>query len=190
MPGAIEVMPLSADGAAAMRGLYAEWEAAAEQAEAEAAATAGEAAGEEAALDAAIATGTATFAAGAAAVIVVLAISATAFVIAKGISDDNGKRGAYTKNFADTASQKYPHYNVVICHPNHTVSPPPGKGSYVIHQHVELGMTVGTCGYDIYFSRKGKAFKFVNQGDGGFINWAFNGEFARNGGTLTASQHG
>src|SRR5271166_5628069 len=106
MPGAIEVMPLSADGATAMRGLYAEWETPAEQAEAEAAATAGEAAGEEAALDAAIATGTATFAAGAAAVIVVLAISAAAFVIAKGISDDNGKREAYTKNFADTASQK------------------------------------------------------------------------------------
>ena len=189
MPGEIGIMPLSAAGQEANRNLYAEWEAFAQQAEAEAAETAGEAAAEEAVLDAAIATGTASFAAGAAAVVVVLAISAAAFVIAKKISDDNGKRGAYTENFADTASQKYPHYNVVICHPNHTVSPAPGKGSYVIHQHVELGMTVGTCGYDIYFSRKGKAFKFVNQGDGGFINWAFNGEFTRNGGTLTASQH-
>jgi hypothetical protein len=89
---------------------------------------------------------------------------------------------AYTQQFVQQASQKYPGYNVVICHPKHRVS---GAN---IHQHHELPMTVGTCGYDIYFSRKGKPFTFVNEGDGGFINWAFNGEFNRNGNTLVATQ--
>jgi hypothetical protein len=50
-------------------------------------------------------------------------------------------------------------------------------------------MTVGTCGYDAYFSPKGKPFSFQNQGDGGFINWAFDGEFNRNGNQLTAIEH-
>jgi len=70
------------------------------------------------------------------------------------INDDNGKRGAYTQQFVQEASKKCPRYNVVICHPNHTVSS--DTGSYVLHQHLELGMTVGTCGYDVYFAPKGK----------------------------------
>jgi hypothetical protein len=115
--------------------------------------------------------------------IVVLAGEVAAFAAKFFINNDNKKREAYTQQFVQQASQKYPRYNVVICHPNHRVS------GATIHQHYELPMTLGTCGYDIYFSQKGKQFTFVNQGDGGFINWAFNGEFNRNGNTLTAIQH-
>jgi hypothetical protein len=115
--------------------------------------------------------------------IVVLAGEVAAFAAKFFINNDNKKREAYTQQFVQQAGQKYPGYNVVICHPGHRVS---GAN---IHQHYELPMTVGTCGYDIYFSKKGKQFTFVNQGDGGFINWAFNGEFNRNGNTLTAIQH-
>jgi hypothetical protein len=98
--------------------------------------------------------------------------------------NDNDKRTAFTQQFVQQASGQYPDYNVVICHPQHQAN-----GPQVIHQHYELGMTVGTCGYDVYFSKKGQAFTFNNQGDGGFINWAFEGEFDRNGNQLTAKQH-
>jgi hypothetical protein len=167
MPEGISAtMPLSAgeSSQSAIRRLQAQWEAELAQVDQAAAEAAEAGAGEEAAFDAAVAAGTASFLTGAVALLAILGTSVAAAIIAKEISGDNAKREAYTKTFADTASQKYPHYNVVICHPNHTVSPPPGKGSYVIHQHFELGMSVGTCGYDVYFSRKGKAFTFINQG--------------------------
>ena len=99
------------------------------------------------------------------------------------IGNDNGKREAFTKGFVEHASQLYPNYNVVVVHVTHRV-----EGDYT-HQHYELPMTVGTCGYEIYFSQMGRPFTFVLEGDGGFINWAFSGEFTRNGGTLTAAVH-
>jgi len=114
--------------------------------------------------------------------ILALAGEAAVFAAKLAINNDDKKREAYTQQFVQQASQKYPGYNVVICHPKHRIS---GAN---IHQHHELPMTVGTCGYDIYFSQKGKPFTFVNEGDGGFINWAFNGEFNRNGNTLAATQ--
>jgi hypothetical protein len=84
-------------------------------------------------------------------------------------SDDNNKREQYTQQFVEQARAQFPYYNVVIIHPPHI---PLGKW---IHQYYELPMTVGTCGYDVYFSRSGDPFGLVNEGDGGYINWAFSG---------------
>jgi hypothetical protein len=126
----------------------------------------------------------------AAPILALIAVTAAGIVIPLKINDDNKKREQYTQSFVNQASKSYPQWNVVICHPGHTATPnEKSPNTYVRHQHLELGMTVGTCGYDVYFSPKGKAFQFVNQGDGGFINWAFSGEFSRNGNTITASQH-
>jgi hypothetical protein len=97
------------------------------------------------------------------------------------IGDDNRKREAYTQHFVQQASQQFPNCNVVVCHPQHKVN-----GPHYIHQHFELGMTVGTCGYDAYISPMGQPFVFANQGDGGYLNWAYLGRFNRNGNTLTA----
>lgn len=106
--------------------------------------------------------------------------------IQKAQGNDNAKRSAFTQQFVQQASQQYPGYNVVICHNQCVVN-----GPQVVHQHYELGMTVGTCGYDVFFSPKGKEFTFTNLGDGGFINWAYEGEFDRpgNGNQLVARQH-
>jgi hypothetical protein len=41
--------------------------------------------------------------------------------------------------------------------------------------------------YEVYFSPKGQPFEFVLEGDGGFINWAYIGNFNRNDHTLTAT---
>jgi hypothetical protein len=106
---------------------------------------------------------------------------ASAAVVGVIINNDNNKREAYTQQFVQQASKQFPNYNIVICHPQHSVT-----GPHVVHQHHELGMTVGTCGYDSYCSPKGQPFTFDNQGDGGFLNWAYVGAFSRNGNTLTA----
>jgi hypothetical protein len=121
-------------------------------------------------------------------VIVGVAAIAVAVVIVAAISADDDKRAKFTLQFVTAASKKFPNHNVVICHTNHTVTPNENApGTYVRHKHIELGMTVGTCGYDAYFSPMGKPFKFVNQGDGGYINWAYYGQFTRDGNTITAT---
>ena len=96
--------------------------------------------------------------------------------------DDNAKREAFTQQYISNINQQYPNYNAVISHNGGTV-----EGNNVVHQHVELGMAVGTCGYEVYLSPKGQHFKFVRNGDGGFINWAYGGDFNRDGSTITAN---
>jgi hypothetical protein len=95
--------------------------------------------------------------------------------------NDTQKREAFTKGFVSQASQQYPNYNVVISHNGGDV-----WGAGVVHQHVEVPMTAGTVGYEAYFAPKGQPFKFVRKGDGGYINWAFQGNFQHNGATITA----
>ena len=112
-----------------------------------------------------------------------VAIGLTAAAVVGGIiNNDNNKREAYTQQFIQQASKQFPNCNWVICHPQHSVT-----GPHVVHQHHELGMTVGTCGYDSYCSPKGQPFTFNNQGDGGYLNWAYAGKFSRNGNKLTAA---
>ena len=124
------------------------------------------------------------------AVVVGVAAIAAAVVIMAAISADDDKRGKFTLQFVTSSSKKFPQWNVVICHPGQKVTPDQNApNSYVRHRHIELGMSVGTCGYDVYYSPMGKPFQFVNQGDGGYINWAYYGQFTRNGNTITATQH-
>lgn len=110
-----------------------------------------------------------------------LALGVTSFVKTLQASD-NDKRAAFTQRMVAELSQKYPSYNFVITH--HRSSKAEGPG--VVHDHVELPMAVGSCGYEIFASPKGQSFKFVLNGDGGYINWAFGGDLNRNGNTLTA----
>jgi hypothetical protein len=111
-----------------------------------------------------------------------VAIGATVAGVVLAINNDKDKREAYTQQFVAQASKQYPNCNHVVCHPQHRVA-----GPQVVHMHYELGMTVGTCGYDIYSSPMGQPFIFENQGDGGYLNWAYAGQFSRNGNTLTAA---
>ncbi|MBW4608159.1 MAG: hypothetical protein KME22_13285 [Hassallia sp. WJT32-NPBG1] len=115
-----------------------------------------------------------------------LGIAGLAFGIASFVKtlqgNDNDKRAAFTQRTIAELSQKYPGYNFVITH--HKGSKAEGPG--VRHDHVELPMAVGSCGYEIFGSPKGQPFKFVLNGDGGYINWAFSGDFNRDGNTLTA----
>jgi hypothetical protein len=96
--------------------------------------------------------------------------------------NDNDKRSAFTQRMIAELSQNFPDENFVITHHRSSTA----EGPCVTHQHVELPMIVGTCGYEIFASPKGQPFRFELNGDGGYINWAFGGEFHRDGNTLTA----
>ncbi len=86
------------------------------------------------------------------------------------ISEDDPKRERFTQEFVKKAREDYPDYNVVLIHPEHKT-----EGTS-IHQHHELQISLGrTIGYEIYFSKKGDSFSLENLGDGGFINWAYDG---------------
>src|SRR4051794_14725716 len=95
------------------------------------------------------------------------------------LKNDGEKREAFTQEFAKKAREQYPNYNVVIIHTPHD------REGVWIHQHHELPMTVGTCGYEVYFSRIGDPFSLTNNGDGGYINWAFIG-YNRDGNRISA----
>jgi hypothetical protein len=86
------------------------------------------------------------------------------------IAEDDPKRERFTQDFVKKAKEDFPDYNVVIIHTKHN-----REGNF-IHQHYELPISLGrTIGYEIYFSKKGDPFSLENLGDGGFINWAFDG---------------
>jgi hypothetical protein len=95
---------------------------------------------------------------------------------------DNAKRAEFTKRMIDELNREYPGYNAVITHHKSSKA----EGPSVIHDHVELPMSIGTKGYEVFLSPKGQPFKFVLNGDGGYINWAYGGDFHRDHHTLTA----
>jgi hypothetical protein len=103
-------------------------------------------------------------------------------LITKIKGDDNKKRAAFTQQTIADLAKKYKNYNFVITHHQGSKA----EGPSVAHRHIELPMAVGSAGYEIFGSPKGKPFKFLLNGDGGNINWAFRGDFNRDGNNLTA----
>ena len=110
----------------------------------------------------------------------IVVIAQVVLTIAKGVHEwvaairaDNEKREAFTSAYVKEAVRQYPNYNVAIIHTNHGVA-----GNYV-KAHYELPMTFGTCGYEIYFALRGDTFALTNNGDGGYLNWAYKGQFKR-----------
>ncbi|MDZ8032650.1 hypothetical protein [Nostoc sp. DedSLP04] len=88
------------------------------------------------------------------------------------ISFEHDKRER--EKFTMQSVAQYPDDNVVISHNGGKIS-----GNYVTHEHLELRVSNGIIGYERYRSPKGKPFEFVRNGDGGYINWAYCGEFTR-----------
>ena len=113
----------------------------------------------------------------------ILGIGAITFAVVHSLQgDDNQKRSDFTGRMIEELNREYPDYNAVITHHGGSTAEGPG----VVHDHVELPMAVGSCGYEVFLSPKGQPFKFVLNGDGGFINWAYGGDFNRDDNTLTA----
>jgi hypothetical protein len=119
------------------------------------------------------------------AVAIVAIVTKIASRIAQSVAEDKKKRAEFTRQFVEESARKYPGYNVVLIHTRHETT---GKH---IHNHVEVDINIGgTIGYEIYYSRKGQPFTLTNKGDGGFLNWAYNGEFERKDMTISAAVHG
>ena len=98
------------------------------------------------------------------------------------IAELDNKRTQFTQTFVAEARKRYPDYNVVIIHTEHN------REGIFIHQHEELYFLadIKSIGYEIYFSKIGDPFWLENLGDGGYINWAYDGYFERDGNRITA----
>jgi len=105
--------------------------------------------------------------------IVIFAIVAFVTVSIVWEQDDDPKRKMYTQETVSNATSQYPKFNWVICHSPYTTAFDGVEGTDWGHTHHELGISFGrSIGYGFYWAKSGT---FYRQGDGGFINWAYNG---------------
>ncbi|KIK00189.1 hypothetical protein K443DRAFT_615903 [Laccaria amethystina LaAM-08-1] len=88
------------------------------------------------------------------------------------INQDNTLRDQFTQNTVSQSGQQWPGFNWVICHTDHTTAFDGVQGTDWGHSHHELGLNFGSMGYELYWFRSGT---FTRKGDGGYINWAYEG---------------
>ncbi|KIY63015.1 hypothetical protein CYLTODRAFT_382885 [Cylindrobasidium torrendii FP15055 ss-10] len=103
-----------------------------------------------------------------------------------GHSADDTARANTVKNVRDGLADEYKR-NVVVCHTDHEAHWDGVQGVDWYHEHFEVDIQIGgTIGYEVYVAKGGT---FKRKGDGGEINWGWNGVLARdseeNGSKLT-----
>ncbi|KAJ3536799.1 hypothetical protein NMY22_g5876 [Coprinellus aureogranulatus] len=82
-------------------------------------------------------------------------------------------RDLFAKETVAYGRKQWPEYNWIICHPAHSYIWDGVQGQTWDHWHYELDVYgAGTIGYELYWTKGGF---FSLNGDGGFINWAYNG---------------
>ena len=86
-------------------------------------------------------------------------------------NSQNVNREEATQLMVDHYTRAFPDKNCIVCHSPHVQSL-----NGMVHDHIELPQRVGTIGYEIYVFDDGI---FTNLGDGGYINWAFGGNFVQ-----------
>jgi hypothetical protein len=87
------------------------------------------------------------------AAIAAVAVEAIKSMVSDVNENDNQLRENFARYYIDDAQKKYPDYNVVLIHTQHTLS-----GEYT-HDHVEVPISLGrTIGYEIYFAGRGRPF--------------------------------
>jgi len=86
-------------------------------------------------------------------------------------NDQSVDREKATQRIADHFTRSFANKNCIVCHSSHVQSL-----NGMIRGHIELPKKMGTIGYEIYVFDDGE---FTNLGDGGYINWAFAGNFVR-----------
>jgi hypothetical protein len=91
-------------------------------------------------------------------------------------------RRAFTNAFVEAMHIRLPDYNHVVIHPQHSVI---HEDSMVKSSH-QVPTSEGTYNYDAYCSLKGRTFELTSDGDVGYENWAYYGQYNRNGMTISA----
>ncbi|TFK34169.1 hypothetical protein BDQ12DRAFT_738343 [Crucibulum laeve] len=90
------------------------------------------------------------------------------------IQADKDARSKFTVQVVGEFAKKYPNYNIVVCHTDHTKQFNGAEGKDWGHKHQEFGVGFGkTVGYEIYWFKGGW---FQRKGDGGYLNWAYRGK--------------
>lgn len=95
------------------------------------------------------------------------------------------KRRAFTIAYVEEMHRRLPDYNHVVIHPSHSVI---HEDSMVQSKH-QVHTSEGTYNYDAYCSLKGRTFELTSNGDVGYENWAYYGQFNRNGMTISAIEY-
>jgi hypothetical protein len=102
--------------------------------------------------------------------------------IIKQAKKDPARRETFVNDTLNQASKTFPGYNVVVVHTAHTIYPafgqPPWGSNDYLHQHYEFDVCCGTIGYEVYLVKQGKPFDFTLNGDGGYLNWGWIGDFS------------
>jgi len=104
------------------------------------------------------------------------------------IKDEKKNRETFVKHLLAKLVEKDQSFNYMIIHTKHTAKWDGKEGVDWYHTHVEcptIRLLKKTIGYEVYSARSGD---FVNNGDGGFINWAFQGKFTRDKGHVVFSK--
>ncbi|KAJ3524998.1 hypothetical protein NMY22_g10761 [Coprinellus aureogranulatus] len=104
-----------------------------------------------------------------------IAKSAAEFIdtILEQVNQDNEGRSGFTQRAVRRCREKWPKYNWVICHTDHSTHFDGKQGKEWGHFHREYDIQIGgTIGYEVYWFESGK---FVRHGDGGYLNWAYFG---------------
>jgi len=109
--------------------------------------------------------------------------------LADEVKQDNLDRGQFTQDTVSKLSAGQPSWSYVICHTAHTTQWDGVQGVDWYHAHQEFDIKVGgTIGYEIYGAASGT---FLRTGDGGYLNWAYDGHVAstsNNGATVVFSK--
>ncbi|KAG5647069.1 hypothetical protein DXG03_001439 [Asterophora parasitica] len=91
------------------------------------------------------------------------------------IEKDKLARGQFTKHVVEEGRRNRPEFNWVACHPKHRTKWAGERNKDWGHEHKEFAVSFKkTVGYEIYYGREGEIW---NEGDGGYLNWAYSGFF-------------
>jgi hypothetical protein len=95
-------------------------------------------------------------------------------------AEEHAVESAFTQQMVRELRSKYPNKNVLIYHDQKSKF----NGVNVAHQHVEcsLDFFTTTQGYEVDVFDSGT---FTLVGDGGYINWCFDGNYVHDGNSVT-----
>ncbi|KAG6920223.1 hypothetical protein DXG01_004992 [Tephrocybe rancida] len=99
--------------------------------------------------------------------------------VKEAIERDKKARGEFTHFVVEEGRKSHPQFNWIAIHTKHRTNFKGVRGTDWDHSHKEFDVKVGgTIGYEVYYLREGEVW---NNGDGGWLNWAFAGVFTREG---------
>ncbi|KAJ3738803.1 hypothetical protein DFH05DRAFT_1516325 [Lentinula detonsa] len=96
--------------------------------------------------------------------------------IAKAERESAAARGEFTQKVTDQTLKKHPGWLVVTVHPKHTTWFQGNEHTDWSHSTTSIKTATGTYHFDVYAARAGI---FMNDGDGGYMNWAYSAPAAQ-----------